>query len=196
MKDPRVEVFDTETLQADVMRFLAIIAFCLIAILALVEKLPEQEEPVAEFVQPVQAQDVIEQKKEIPIDPVITEVERPTPVMESARLSLRFESDASFLRLIHEGEIVLFIKVGGGFKEMDASFRFSDVKLSGDLYEVMSESLPEKIQRITGRQGDAELFLVRLPEQTSIDIQNLGSAHAKDGGVLIIDARGGVTHEV
>ena len=39
MRAERHAAFDTEGLQADVMRFLAIIAFCLIAILALVEKL-------------------------------------------------------------------------------------------------------------------------------------------------------------
>ena len=37
MRAERHAAFDTEGLQADVMRFLAIIAFCLIAILALVE---------------------------------------------------------------------------------------------------------------------------------------------------------------
>ena len=65
---------DTEGLQADVMRFLAIIAFCLIAILALVEQKPAQPDP--DTTESVRADEVVLATPETPIEP--------PPVFESA----------------------------------------------------------------------------------------------------------------
>ena len=62
--------FDTEGLQADVMRFLAIIAFCLIAILALVEK---QEPAPTDEVLPRIPEPMAQETEEVP-------TEHPKPV--------------------------------------------------------------------------------------------------------------------
>ena len=102
--------FDTESLQADVMRFMAIIAFCLIAILALVQKLPEgtkaaEEATLAEFTAarvPEPAPPILV-KKRIPAAVPVPAVEAPAvPVTDGVQdeapdpLVLKFESDKPF----------------------------------------------------------------------------------------------------
>lgn len=69
---------DTESLQADVMRFMAIIAFCLIAILALVRNI---EAPADSAQQPVRPAPVVPQAK--------AQVEAPEAVIEAAVSSQR-----------------------------------------------------------------------------------------------------------
>ena len=70
---------DSETLQADVMRFMAIIAFCLIAILALVRNIDETAVPVPEAT-PVA--DVTPEPTPAPVNVPIPEPV-PVPVIES-----------------------------------------------------------------------------------------------------------------
>ncbi len=77
---------DSESLQADVMRFMAIIAFCLIAILALVKHAdPEEKTAAAEPVEPEPASEVVQLAAAIP-EPVVPEPEsqpiQPDPVFE------------------------------------------------------------------------------------------------------------------
>ena len=68
---------DSESLQADVMRFMAIIAFCLIAILALVRNTDEvPAEPSAAAPEPVTT-------AQIP-DPITAEADAPEPVAKEA----------------------------------------------------------------------------------------------------------------
>jgi len=126
---------DGESLQADVMRFMAIIAFCLIAVLALVRSVEPaippvpaapQPEPVPAAPQPEPvATAPVPQTRPEPLDepaPVSTPAPQPVtarvPVSQIAvqtqkippdkGLSLRFASDGDFLRLVTRGEIQVF----------------------------------------------------------------------------------------
>ncbi len=82
MRSVRPTTFETEGLQADVMRFLAIIAFCLIAVLALVQQLPREESavpPAITEVKPATVTPVAPATQ--PVKPE-TETEKETPVIQ------------------------------------------------------------------------------------------------------------------
>ena len=77
---------DNDSLQADVMRFMAIIAFCLIAILALVRNVdaPPDQEPVAEPEPAILSEPVFEPVPEpvVPEPAIVQRVFVPKPVIE------------------------------------------------------------------------------------------------------------------
>ena len=103
-------------LQADVMRFMAIISLCLVAIFALVksipstpavpepvpEPVPEKPAPVeeVEVVEVVDVVDVVEElEKPAPVE-VVEVVEKPAPVeVVEEGFTLRFETDAALMSL-------------------------------------------------------------------------------------------------
>ncbi len=74
-----VATFDSESLQADVMRFMAIIAFCLIAILALVKNIDDQVamQEVVAVVEPVDQSVVVEKPQQKDVEPVVPDVVEP-----------------------------------------------------------------------------------------------------------------------
>ena len=206
---------DSESLQTDVMRFMAIIAFCLIAILALVKNLdpPNSEAevpvipPVAET-GPVQPEPVIatadETTGEVPAVDTNTEAElveteeievsqqeplADTPIEEEKErsLRLRFSSEAAFLSLIAGNGIQLY-----GL---------------GDLYELLPGSVPRKLVNIFERESTQVTYLVALSDDTRRELDQLlrrinagGSRNANDkaqaNGTLVIHRDGHVSHEI
>ncbi len=89
--NPVSPVFDSESLQADVMRFMAIIAFCLIAILALVRNVEAPEVAQPQNTKPLPATVPLPPRWQEPIEkpePKITHREvprvRPAPLLEPA----------------------------------------------------------------------------------------------------------------
>lgn len=204
---------DTESLQADVMRFMAIIAFCLIAILALVQKLPEQprnsesqsaavtsqarhaasdSEPAAS-VEP-------ETRSEVP-QPDAAEVaplsDRDTAAGAPAAdrpLILRFESDGVFLRLIGSEQIRLICQLHESYLVLAGDFTLHEVKPAGQLYEVLAETLPRTVRDTIARKGEAQRYLLSLPEFTQQQISSLTEKYGSEGGELIINHRAEVTY--
>jgi hypothetical protein len=192
---------DTDGLQADVMRFMAIIAFCLIAILALVKNLdpPNSEAevpvipPVAET-GPVQPEPVIatadETTGEVPAVDTNTEAElveteeievsqqeplADTPIEEEKErsLRLRFSSEAAFLSLIAGNGIQLYGLGDGEFTGMAPNFTITSAKPSGDLYELLPGSVPRKLVNIFERESTQVTYLVALSDDTRRELDQL-----------------------
>lgn len=166
---------DGESLQADVMRFMAIIAFCLIAVLALVrsvepppEPLPEPPLPVEPPAEPVPAMPALpapQAKPEpmeeaapastpaprsatprVPISEIATQTSQVAP---SKGLSLRFASDRDFLRLVTKGEIQVFAYQSGANTHtvlgLDRNFEFLSTPAPGKVYELLPQTIPNLI---------------------------------------------------
>jgi hypothetical protein len=252
---------NTAGLEADVMRFMAIIAFCLIAMMALVKdveppiekesgsntherpevaalvKAPPVRQPVPEAdpgLQPVTAMqiavtEVIIQKEPVskPIPHIsITKVlstsnssegqiaeeeqineerveeqvaEEQTPQNpEPEPLTFRFESDKTFLHLISTNRLQLYAQSAEGFLEMDNRFNISESRPSGELFEIMAQSIPPKIQSIFKRINTSPVYLVALPVETRRDLNNFLGTRGENStsGVLIIHRNGRISHEI
>jgi len=189
---------DVDSLQADVMRFMAIIAFCLIAMLALVKDLaPADPKPTAESV-PASAP-----MRPAPVETVTTtRIEAPTPSEpavpeERDTLTLRFASDRAFLHLIAGSEITLIIRAGSEFHAMANDFTLAPQRPSGELYEVMARSVPDKITTIAEARYESPQYLVELPDDTRGQLTAILSRVDPEtaGGSLIIDRNGNIRHE-
>lgn len=283
---------DTDGLQADVMRFMAIIAFCLIAILALVKNL----EPPALSQQEVHAPQIDEQfisaehasvpvrenwspttaaileveetaavklepsaipepshipdkkaresrlftkeaivnvaaSQENPVvtapnEPVVNTPEETTPSIKAVSkatdtkepqkpeepeevekpLRLRFSSDADFLSLIAGNGIQLYGLRESTFISMGSDFKTGAVQPSGELYEILAGSIPDKITHIFAQDAAAITYLVALGNETrnelnqlikqinNTDSQGTNGLH-KGMGNLVIHRDGHVHHE-
>jgi hypothetical protein len=207
---------DTDGLQADVMRFMAIIAFCLIAILALVKNLdppkPEAEVPmkplVAESVptppQPVivsfeadisekspidtRTLEAIEHIDEIEISHGEMPVDTPPDVQQDRSLRLRFASDAAFLSLIAGNGIQLYGLGNSGFTGMTPDFATTRVQPSGELYELLPGSVPRKVASIFERESAHVTYLVALSTDTRRELNNL-MQRMETGNSQTADAR-------
>jgi hypothetical protein len=204
--------FDTESLQADVMRFMAIIAFCLIAILALVQKLPEATK-MTEVASPLEFAAVeVPVPEPDPSPPIIAEkmvpAAVPVPAVEAAAvpitevvrheapdpLVLKFESDKAFLSLISDGRITLISLIDQNFYAMNREFKLTGVKPAGELHELMAATLPRRVAEVVARAGEATRYLVALPEVTRNQVRQLSEQHESQGGALLINALGEVTY--
>jgi len=250
---------DTDGLQADVMRFMAIIAFCLIAILTLVKNLdpkkttaavPAAPEPtkvaavatpgrVPGGVVPGAAPDVVPakqvvvsqkvQKQIVPaappqatpiqqqIKPSVTD-DRSTDAPDTAvpgtardqSLQLRFSSDAAFLSLISTRRIQLYGFDSHGYTGITNNFTITTAQPAGELYELLSDSVPEKIVNLFSRQSAPVTYLVALSEDTQRQLKHLmlelqnNQVHPDQNpdqdrqqftGALVIHRDGHVTHE-
>jgi hypothetical protein len=194
---------DTDGLQADVMRFMAIIAFCLIAILALVKNLdppkPEAEIPMSPLVaesvarsQPLIVSFEAEIDEQDSVDTVVidkvVEVEEVAEVdisqgkppadtapdsQQDRPLRLRFSSDAAFLSLIAGNGIQLYGLGNGGITGMTPSFTTTRVQPSGELYELLPGSVPRKLVNIFDRESAHVTYLVALSDNTRRELNVL-----------------------
>ena len=232
---------NTAGLEADVMRFMAIIAFCLIAIMALVKKI----EPVA-----------IEKKVEASLAPSMSEVDlspgvaalinQPSlPVPATSKLNptsrkmagepdsiitprladedetfqpiraqsetvssddtlnvaprtltLRFDSDRTFLHLIATNKLRLYARTAAGFLSMDSKFKVMQSSPTGELYEVVHESIPRKITYVFEKNAKASVYLVALPVATKRDLNSfLDHNNSLATGALVIHKDGHISHE-
>ena len=205
-----VNTADTESLQADVMRFLAIIAFVLIAVLSLVENLaptPAELPKVEQLPAPMPAA-ATQQTTAVPPTETLPAAEQ-VAVEESQQddkakasapvpaLVLRFSSDKAFLFLLGQGEISLFGRQGDGFRQLTPGFELIDSTLTGNLYEVRPTSLPNVVRRVFDRTNDhdpgAETYLVALPADIHQQIARLQTRYSERSGTLTIN-RGGEVH--
>lgn len=165
---------DSESLQADVMRFMAIIGFCLVAVFALVRQNgtepPAPARTTALQPAPVPAPRPIKQPtrpmpkatvRAVPKDPpppstteeprlqaeVTPDVTTPSDSNEPV-LTLSFTSDRDFLRLLGAGTIELFVIAPGASRQtlkLDSQQRFVSSTAPGRVYELMPETIPAPI---------------------------------------------------
>ncbi len=232
---------NTAGLEADVMRFMAIIAFCLIAMMALVKDVDGPAEQVTvtkAFVQKEPVSEVATSKVTIPefpevkppvsrsattktpraAAPVFEPVPEPnadksvvkvqaTPMVvekqtsqdpEPQPLTFRFDSDKTFLHLIATDRLQLYAHTAEGFLVMDDRFNIIESRPSGELFEVMAQSIPLKIKSIFNRINISPVYLVALPAETRRDLNKFLGTEGKNSatGVLIIHRNGRISHEI
>jgi hypothetical protein len=217
---------DTE-LQADVMRFVAILALCLVAISTLVEQSRQPAEPTAVAPIAVAKQSVAplndpaepavtpssEQIRE-PADSHVTPapapeaaatrpavvqqriepVERVQPEPSEQGLLLRFASDAALLRMVSRGDAAVFVVTAAGASRLDLRRGVDFVVSSApeSFYKMAPQTIPALLRASYPGPDDA-FWGVTLPGNT---VTALGEHVAQGGGgVLVIDASGGVTRE-
>ena len=204
---------EDDGLQTDVMRFMAIIAFCLVAVLALVKDVsqnvaqdvrtevlvdappPPPARPVKVKPAPVRTPD-LEPRVEVaqPVAPEVSEPApepvAPAPAVPETGLVLRFASDADFLQLVRSGKVRLFALQPEGQLVLDRGFTFRDAQAPGEVHEL--ETVPARVRAALPDLAATPRWAVRLPRRTREDIQRLADRHAS--GQLIIDRTGGVRH--
>ncbi len=195
-------------LQTDVMRFMAILALCLVAIFAIVQSIPLAPsivEPEVELElepeptpEPAPAPAPKPEPKPEP-QPEPQPVEQPQaaqvvePVVEG--FTLRFEDEQTLTRLVARDEVGLYAILP------DRSFRMSinrgDISFwpastPNQFHEMDTTTVPPAVlEAFARRDGNTTQTLrwgVTIPTATSQQLeQHLREA---DGGALIIDARG------
>lgn len=223
VKTSHLRQLDTAGLEADVMRFMAIIAFCLIAIMALVKDVeqptdshttsPENRTLVREPAKPVPESSplapaiagkpemvVVAPAKSSPLRPEDTAMPlaMDDPIAANAKpLTFRFDSDKTFLHLIANNRLQLYASTANGFLAMDSGFSITDARPSGELFEVMAQSIPVKIKLIFRRKNVSPVYLVALPNETRRDLRKFLEAPNADSstGVLVIHRNGHISHE-
>lgn len=193
------------------MRFMAIIAFCLIAMTAMVKevesekdkkeiKTTKHESTPIEIVRQLSSPQILEQDLQ-PTPAPVNRQQRPAlkksqTVDSTEPLRLRFESDKIFILLIASGKLKLFAKVHAEFFKMDRNFHITPSNPTGELYEVLAESIPSRIKRVFENTGPARTYLVALPERSRKALRGfLGTNNTPATGALVIRGDGSIVHE-
>jgi hypothetical protein len=177
-----------EELQSDVMRFMAILAFCLVAVFALVQGVPlgARPDPSAE---PAPAANPTPG----PPVPVTEEAATPSPaVSPRPRYSLRFASNVALLDLAAADTVGLYalvntrtwrLQVGG------KGLSFYPTLRPAQLHLMAAETVPAEISRALRRTATISVarpptWGVTLPETTRTAVSSL--MRSRPGGVLVI----------
>ena len=206
-------------LQTDVMRFMAILSLCLVAIFALVQSMPmaPSAEPVpAEAPDPV-AEPVIEQAQnaapvaipELPIQttqaaeatPVPEAVAEPiaTPIEEPEGFILRFESDAALMRLVSANQVGVYAIEDERARRMTVSesrISFWDASTPNSFHEMEVSTVPLPVVEALARTGadtDKINWGVTLPGKLMVQLDGLMQDHR--GGSLVIGSNGDIRLE-
>lgn len=186
-----------EELQSDVMRFMAILAFCLVAVFALVQGVPLGPRPEPRAVSRLPARPAPESP-----DRVAEKAATPSPPA-SPRLgySLRFASNAALLDLAAAGTVGLYavadadawrLRVGGG------GLGFYPALRPAQLHLMATETVPAEVSRALRRTAVVAMagpltWGVTLPESTRAAISSL--MRSRPSGVLVIRGDGSVGWE-
>jgi hypothetical protein len=220
--EPVIHAADGDGLQTDVMRFMAIIAFCLIAVLALVRNAQPTADPqVAQ--QPARQPAEIAQIAEA-IEPAAPPAE-PRPAASPARpqppvaandhpeapakaeqvaaaprgLALRFASDRDFLRLIQTGRVRVFAfqpdDPSGTALGLGRNLEFVAAPPPGRIYELQADTIPSRVVASLARAaGNPGGFSwgVRMPVELEASIRSWIDQGVT--GELVIDRYAEVQH--
>ncbi len=113
-------------------------------------------------------------------------------------LTFRFDSDATFMHLIATNNLKLFASTSNGFLEMDPAFNVTSAKPSGELFEIMRQSIPSNISSRFEKKSQSPVYLVALPRTTRQDLNEfLESPNIENKtGVLVIHQDGRISHEI
>lgn len=196
-------------LQTDVMRFMAILAICLVAIFALVQSIPL--EPIAEPVdepepEPIAAAEIVvitrpapaPQPEPAPIaEPPTaapTPAPEPAPVTQSG-FTLQFENDLALTRLVARNDIGLFAMDGNESLRMNVDrgrFSFWPASTPNEFHEMDASTVPHEVatalQRARHDPATTMKWGVTLPADMQQRLDNL--LQTGDGGAIYIAADG------
>ncbi|MFP6815810.1 MAG: hypothetical protein VB949_09115 [Pseudomonadales bacterium] len=193
---------DNDSLQTDVMRFMAIIGFCLMAVLAVVRNVEPTVSPVAAEPKPamddaIPVPETVE-PEQIAAQPPLQSEPQPdsqqTPQAERG-LSLRFATDRDFLRLVTKGEIHVYAYKAHTVLGLDRNFDFLSAEPPGRVYELLPETIPSLIFAALGRatsQSNSYTWGVRMPRKLEGKIRHFVERGVH--GELVIDRYGEVHH--
>lgn len=194
-------------LQTDIMRFMAILSLCLVAIFALVQSVPltpavqpvvePVDDPVAEPVGNPVAEPVDKPVAEPDGDPIVDHAEQ--PVENNTGVSLRFESDAALTRLVATGQIGLYAIAARRAQRMtvrNSRISFWDASTPKAFHEMEATTVPGVVVDALTRTAidfDAVSWGVTLPGKLKTQLDALMQQH--DNGSLVIDANGNILWE-
>ena len=211
-------------LQTDVMRFMAILSLCLVAIFALVQSMPMSPptdpvpepqtvtptpvpatsadpvtEPVAEKIQQTLT---LTRPKWVP-KYVAQEIEV-TPVKSAAEevdgFTLRFESDAALTRLVAASQVGVYALEGERARRMSVSesrISFWDASYPNSFHEMELSTVPPAVIDALARTGVDTNNInwgVTLPGKLKKQLDGLMQEHR--GGSLVIGTNGNIRLEV
>ena len=202
-------------LQTDVMRFMAILGLCLVAIFALVQSLPmeaaqgietspepqpeleSEPEPEREksivLTRPAQAATV----KPVAPTPVPAPVPAPEPSKEG--FTLRFASDLALTRLVATGQVGFYAMDAGRAQRMmvsDSRISFWDASTPNTFHEMDAGTVPQAVMdalKRTGVDASGVNWGVTLPGKLRGQLDALMQQHT--GGALVIRTDGSLTLE-
>jgi hypothetical protein len=194
-------------LQTDIMRFMAILSLCLVAIFALVQSVPltpavqpvvePVDDPVVEPVGNPVAEPVDNPVAEPDGDPIVDHAEQ--PVENNTGVSLRFESDAALTRLVATGQIGLYAIAARRAQRMtvrNSRISFWDASTPKAFHEMEATTVPGVVVDALTRTAidfDAVSWGVTLPGKLKTQLDALMQQH--DNGSLVIDANGNILWE-
>lgn len=194
-------------LQTDIMRFMAILSLCLMAIFALVQSMPltPAVEPVVETIVNPVVKPVVNPVVEAAIKPILNPVVE--PVVEhsvavndkNAGFTLRFESDAVLTRLVAAGQIGLYALDGERAQRMtvrNSRISFWGASTPNTFHEMEATTVPGAIVEAFTRSAANSATVswgVTLPGKLRAQLDTLMQQH--DGGSLVIGADGDILWE-
>jgi hypothetical protein len=213
------EVGGAADLQTDVMRFMAILSLCLVAIFALVQSMPmaPSVDPVPPEVPDPVSEPVIEEaqntapvaKPELPAQttqapeatPVTEAFAEPiaTPIEEPEGFILRFESDAALMRLVAANQVGVYAIEDERARRMTVSesrISFWDASTPNSFHEMEVSTVPLPVVDALARTGaDTHKISwgVTLPGKLIGQLDGLMQDHR--GGSLVIGSNGDIRLE-
>jgi hypothetical protein len=183
-------------LQTDVMRFMAILAICLVAIFALVQSIPA--DPNTETVsQPEPApkpEPKTEPKPEPKAEPKAEPPPPPAPVAQPG-FTLQFENDLALTRLVARNEIGLYAIGGNESLRMNvnrARISFWPASTPDEFHEMDPSTVPHNVATALQRTHDNPVTTIKwgvtLPATMQQQLDNL--LQTGDSGAIYIAADG------
>lgn len=181
-------------LETDVMRFMAILGFCLMIVFALVQAIPVssttstaqiavQLEAAEQTVEEVPRQ-VQEQEKE--------QRQEQVPVKVEAQWSLRFASDSALLQLMRQNNIRLYMQGDDGLRQLLPNGQVLPVSGEFQLYQMEANTVPGLFRQLAGHDasGSDVGWSVSLSVPVAQAIQSAMESHSPTR--LLIEANGSV----
>ena len=209
-------------LQTDVMRFMAILALCLMAIFALVQSIPLSPTPVEPVAVEVETPPAKETKPPVitrPAAPKPTQLELPLPALTrpkpaepqpappepvsppaSQGFTLRFETDMALTRLVARNEVGLYAITPEKSLRMNVNrgkFGFWAASVPNQFHEMDETTVPDEVlnalRRASSVKSSDVKWGVTLP--TKMRQQLNGFLSEFEGGSLVIGADGSLRRE-
>jgi hypothetical protein len=201
-------------LHTDVMRFMAILALCLVVIFALVQSIPlapvqtetktpeAAPEPVPETIAPVSATPTPEPVMEpeppaeaTPVQSTPVVVESPPPPAEPEGFTLRFESDSALKRLVARNAIGLYAIGADRALRMNYSrdrISFWEASTPNQFHEMERTTVPVDVLQAMLRTNDVDASAMKWGVTLPADMQADLSTHlaTETGGALVIGVDG------
>ncbi len=192
-------------LQTDIMRFMAILALCLMAVFALVQSLPQVPDPapakpaprvVAEEPPVVLTRPRPQAPRAAPTPPAPSPAAAapasPPPVTAPPErgFTLRFESDLALSRLVAQGDVGFFALDESGARRMsvqDSRLSFWAAPTPRRYHEMDQTTVPKAVRdalRRTGRAAPETAWAVTLPPRLTRELERLMREH-EDGALII-----------